>query len=142
MKALSLWQPWASAIAVGLKQIETRGWHTHYRGRLAIAATAHTPRKDLGFFDRLPADELAVFSAAGIDRVADLPKGYIVATCDVIDCIEMTQGLVDGLTPREYRWGIYAIGRFAWRLDNVVRLAEPIPVKRGGQRIWNWEGFL
>lgn len=28
MRALSLWQPWASAIAAGAKKIETRGWST------------------------------------------------------------------------------------------------------------------
>lgn len=26
MKAISLWQPWASAMALGLKSIETRHW--------------------------------------------------------------------------------------------------------------------
>lgn len=32
MKAISLWQPWASAIAVGAKRVETRSWATKYRG--------------------------------------------------------------------------------------------------------------
>ena len=36
MKALSLYQPWATAIALGSKRIETRGWPTSYRGPLAI----------------------------------------------------------------------------------------------------------
>ena len=43
MKAPSLWQPWASAIAVGAKRVETRSWPTNYRGPLrplgAIVAT-------------------------------------------------------------------------------------------------------
>jgi hypothetical protein len=32
MKALSLWQPHAQAIALGLKPYETRDWSTRYRG--------------------------------------------------------------------------------------------------------------
>src|SRR3546814_21127441 len=38
VKAISLWQPWASAIALGHKSIETRHWPTKYRGELAIHA--------------------------------------------------------------------------------------------------------
>lgn len=40
MKALSLHQPYASAVAMGVKRIETRSWRTNYRGPLAIHATA------------------------------------------------------------------------------------------------------
>jgi hypothetical protein len=36
MRALSLWQPHAQAIALGLKPWETRDWPTRYRGPLAI----------------------------------------------------------------------------------------------------------
>ncbi len=38
MKAISIWQPWASLIAIGAKQIETRSWATGYRGLLVIHA--------------------------------------------------------------------------------------------------------
>ncbi len=43
MKALSLWQPWASLIALGVKTIETRSWATNYRGPLAIHAGLRRP---------------------------------------------------------------------------------------------------
>lgn len=43
MKAITLWQPWASLIAVGAKTIETRGRQTHYRGPLAIHAATRRP---------------------------------------------------------------------------------------------------
>lgn len=38
MKVLSLWQPWATLVAIGVKRIETRSWRTNYRGPLAIHA--------------------------------------------------------------------------------------------------------
>lgn len=43
MKALTLHQPWASLVALGVKTVETRGWATSYRGPLAIHAGTHRP---------------------------------------------------------------------------------------------------
>ena len=40
MKVLTLHQPWASLVALGVKTIETRSWSTQYRGPLAIHAAA------------------------------------------------------------------------------------------------------
>lgn len=39
MKALSLKQPWANAIAKGFKTIETRTWETSFRGDLLICSS-------------------------------------------------------------------------------------------------------
>jgi hypothetical protein len=39
VKAISLHQPWASMVARGIKDIETRKWHTEYRGKLLICST-------------------------------------------------------------------------------------------------------
>lgn len=47
MKALSLHQPWASLVALGVKTIETRSWSTSYRGPLAIHAAKRTPEYGL-----------------------------------------------------------------------------------------------
>ena len=63
MKALSLRQPWASLIADGRKTIETRTWRTHYRGPLAIHASARP--------------------------YEDLPTGGIVAVAWLYDCRPM-----------------------------------------------------
>ena len=46
MKALTVQQPWATLIAVGAKQIETRSWKTDYRGPLAIHASKNMPVKN------------------------------------------------------------------------------------------------
>lgn len=43
MKALSLTQPWATLVATGAKQIETRSWSTKYRGPLYIHAAKGFP---------------------------------------------------------------------------------------------------
>lgn len=44
MKTISLWQPWASLVAIKAKRIETRSWYTSYRGPLAIHAAKVFPK--------------------------------------------------------------------------------------------------
>ena len=38
MKAITIWQPWASLLVSGRKRYETRSWATSYRGPIAIHA--------------------------------------------------------------------------------------------------------
>jgi hypothetical protein len=40
---------------------------------------------------------------------------------------------------KERRWGDFTPGRFAWILDDVRKLDEPIPAK-GRQGLWDWDG--
>lgn len=36
MKAITIWQPWASLAAIKKKRYETRSWATRYRGPIAV----------------------------------------------------------------------------------------------------------
>lgn len=153
MKAISLWQPWASAIALGSKRVETRSWGTKYRGRLAIHAAK-----------RLHVNELIhlhscwnwVGAMAGIgwgwgndQRVPyDLPLGSVVAVCELVDCRptdSFTLGEIeqprtgpkgDGYQWTERQMGNFGLGRFGWVLDNIRPLCEPVPFK-GMQGFFN-----
>lgn len=53
MKAITIWQPWASLLAHGMKQYETRSWATKYRGPIAIHAAKRPVRQTI---DALVAD--------------------------------------------------------------------------------------
>ncbi len=98
---LSLHQPWASLIAIGVKTIETRSWSTKYRGPLAIHAAAMQPdadADDLGvrLGDWLAFKDGAGWSAqhyasgiAGAPADLPLPLGAIVATCTLVDVVPM-----------------------------------------------------
>lgn len=44
MKAISVKQPWASLIALGIKTIECRSWKTNYRGDLLICSSQSKER--------------------------------------------------------------------------------------------------
>ena len=47
MKALTIWQPWASLLVSGQKKYETRSWATSYRGPIAIHAAMRPVRRTI-----------------------------------------------------------------------------------------------
>ncbi|MFC6545752.1 ASCH domain-containing protein [Cohnella cellulosilytica] len=156
MKAITVWQPWATLIALRLKRFETRSWSTKYRGPIAIHAAKH--------IDREACEREPIKSALAEHgyTASNLPTGVVVATCILTDClgVHRTDGERDkhpvwlrrkamhneafrnlfwagGKSP-EYYFGDYSDGRFVWELTEVKQLPQPIPAK-GKQRLWNWE---
>lgn len=121
MKAISLWQPWASAMALGLKAIETRHWSTPHRGPMAIHAAK-----------RWTADERETAEIMGLP--AGLPLGAIVAVGSLVDVVR-TEDIRDTISPQENQWGNYGKGRFGWVFENIRPLKNPIPY-RGMQGIF------
>ncbi len=129
VKALSLWQPWASCIAEGLKQYETRDWSTSYRGLLAIHAARRPCTTDLQYLVRDQAEQLP----------NPLPLGVVVCLARLVDVLPTAQvsaepGFLDSL---EYRLGDYTPGRYAWKLEVMQVYDPPIPAS-GSQGLWNW----
>jgi len=134
VKVLTLTQPWATLIAVGAKRIETRSWSTPYRGPIAIHAGKGFPRWAQAMCVTHPF--LATLIEAGIDRLAELPRGVIVCTAtltavDGTDSCNCRAWLRRG-PAHESDFGDYAAGRFAWRLGDVQALATPVG-HRGSQ---------
>jgi ASCH domain len=112
MKALTLWQPWATAIALGIKQYETRHWFVSYRGELAIHAAKKPITKEIALiFQQSYPDWENLLNLAERDR------GCIVAICNLTDCIEMDDSLIAQQPPIELMFGNWQIGRYAWKLE-------------------------
>jgi hypothetical protein len=137
MKALTLTQPWATLVAIGAKRIETRSWSTKYRGPLAIHAAKGFP-KAARQFTLEPACYEVVRVGGKILNGAAYPLGCIVAICHLVDCLEVGEVGQFQLTTQELSLGNYTRGRFAWLLEAVRPLAEPIPAK-GALSLWEWE---
>lgn len=147
MKAVTLHQPHASAVEIGLKPIETRGWRTHYRGPLAIhASQSANPAYIAMLRAALPADQAAFVDAGygigGKPSLIKLPQSSIIAIVDLIDCvpveeIEARYPVLFVKAPTVRYWGDYRPGRFCWVLNNIRRLATPIKA-RGNQGLWDW----
>jgi activating signal cointegrator 1 len=150
MKALTLWQPWASLVARGHKSVETRCWSTKYRGELAIHSAANLPVKWLGQSRHQPEfrDALADIFNARRDRdercgyhvddaIKGLPRGYVLCIVRLVD-IQETGGMDCCELPETERlFGNYELGRYAWFLEMVKKFDEPIPAK-GNRMLWNW----
>lgn len=123
MKILSLWEPWASAMALGWKMWETRGWATSYRGPLAIhAAKNMTAIKDL---TPTELQEDAKDLGVTIQFPTTWPLGQILAVVDLHDCVK-TEIAKPG--PLEEILGNYMPKRFAWQTRNLRRV-KPVPFK-------------
>lgn len=146
MKAISLLQPWATLVAVGAKRLETRSWSTPYRGRIAIHAS-----KGFGPVYRFLAGEepfRSALAAGGYQSPGELPRGAVVALATLVDCIPVTttcggfarfarRGNFDDIPASELPFGDFGPGRWAWVLEDVVRLEEPYPA-RGSLGVWTW----
>lgn len=163
MKALTLTQPYATLVAFRDKLIETRSWATKYRGPLAIHAGAGLGpvgnRRGLVRLLRGSHFETALgpIYGYGVMSIDKMPRGAIVATCELVDCVPSetimaafgAYGPEDQsggrrlwpLTDQELAFGDYSPGRYAWLLADVKPLATPIPAK-GALGLWDWEGSL
>ena len=135
MKALTLWQPWASLIAACAKTIETRSWQTSYRGALAIHASARTKVLQSG---EITADaSRAACSIVGPFNA--LPRGAIIAICDLVECVPVEDLWPELATMGDEQWfGDYSQGRFAWILSDIRVLNPPVSMK-GALGLWEWK---
>lgn len=130
MKVISLLEPWASLIACGAKQIETRSWKTDYRGPLLIHASKGMPYKN----HDLRYQEPFLTALAGVE----LTPGKIIASCVLIDCIKMTPENIALIGAPERDFGFYEPGRYMWFLTGAKWLKEPILAK-GQLRLWEFD---
>lgn len=148
MRAISLWQPWATAAALGSKRIETRHWATAYRGPLLIHAAKRCNKTEM----RAYAEQSAWLNALRLDFDCGplweaLPLGAVVAVCNLVDCKpseSFTAAELDEQRQRdgekdpwtERMMGNFEPQRFGWLLDDMHPLGVPVPY-RGGQSFFN-----
>lgn len=149
MKALTLTQPWATLVAIGLKRIETRSWSTPYRGPLAIHAAKSLGSMTTGEFVRLCSSE-PFRSALGTE--GDLTvRGAVVATCRLVDVVpiegENAQGYTRFVCPHlDGGLTYYNFGNGGWNpatTQRDVSAEEPFGDFTPGRcrlGVWEWDG--
>lgn len=131
IRALPLWQPWATLVAIGAKRVETRAYPPQRLGLRAgelIAIHACKTGRDLWLCEE------EWFCEFDLDPER-LPFGALVATCVIdraVEVNELSAAELQAKNPQEFAFGYYAPGRWAWVLRDVVRLAQPVPF-RGSQ---------
>ena len=135
MKAISLWQPYASFMRDDLKWNETRGFRTHYRGELAICAAKRnwTPGEFGDEVEWLARRMEEMWHAENKPNYLDprhhqppcFPKGFVVCVVNLVACKPVEES---DPTPLERVVGDYSAGRFAWITRGNRRLKTPVPV--------------
>jgi hypothetical protein len=122
MKALTVQQPWAWAIARGSKDVENRTWRPLYSGPLAIHAgkafdqdaTLGDPMRDL-YRRHWPVEQ---------------PKGAVIAVADLVGAHHASQ-----CGGRCSPWAMP--DQWHWTLERAGLLPEPVPM-RGRLGLWDW----
>jgi activating signal cointegrator 1 len=144
-RIITLWQPWATLIALGHKKYETRSWATKYRGRLIIHAAKRpvVPNE----IAKISYDSIGWLEYSYLKSI-DYPLGGIIAACELTDCLPMVDTysptcfessvVIPSVKPLEKAVGDWQEGRFAWELRDV-RPCEIIPFK-GGQGLRRVDG--
>jgi ASCH domain len=127
MYALTIWQPWADAIARGSKRVENRPWSAPPVAIGQIIAI-HAGQK-LDHDAELPSGETWPHP---VIPPTWLPRGAIIAVATLTGCHPYSQ---PGCLSRPCSpWAAW--GQFHWQLDQVQAMPCPIPA-RGFQRLWH-----
>lgn len=126
VRVISLWQPWATLFAYGIKKLETRPRATSHRGIYLIHASKNKSSKAVAFSDAHPyRNELIDL---GYNRFEELPFGYIIGACVITDCYKMgDEPAINGtpINPKEQSLGDYSPGRWAWECTAHQGICRP-----------------
>ncbi len=131
IKAITLYQPWASLIIAGAKRFETRSWGSDHIGLLVIHAgkTLDVNTADARFMSHL--------YASGITDYRKLPLSAAVGVVWRGKCYR-GRSVLPHIDEREKAFGNFdGDDRIAWELENPVAFEPPIPI-RGNRGLWDW----
>ena len=134
MKIITLFEPFATLMVIGAKQIETRSWKTNHRGKLGIHASKQMPKWCRELLHK------PEFKKALGEREFNL--GHLIGDVEVVDMvptkIQVTKWrqLNPIRFPDEHHFGDYSDGRWGWITRNPAQYPYPIPLK-GSMGIWN-----
>lgn len=138
VKAISVIQPWASALFVRLpngarlKGIETRSWKlsdkTEYPLRIAIHASKGFPKYAREFAEKEQA----------LGRIPkQLPFGAIIGVISIIG-MRMTEDLAPQISALESLYGNYSPERWGWMTSDEKLLPDDkIIFCKGARGLWN-----
>lgn len=126
MKVITIREPFATLIKDKVKIYETRSWKTNYRGEIYIHAAK----------ERSKASNASI--AGTYLKSQENPK-HIICKCLLKNCIYMDENFINEVkkNKEEYNSGHYEVGRYAWQLEVIEVLEEPIYAK-GQLDIWNF----
>jgi hypothetical protein len=119
MKAISLWQPMAHFMAVGLKRYETRSWQTSYRGPLAIHAALRVMNRqesdlcEVVMRTQQKQDILAYGAVVGVVSLDEVAPAWMAREASSFSLLDWVLG-------------DYSSSRYAWLARCAFKLPSPV----------------
>ena len=123
MKVITLKQPWATLVVLGIKKYEFRSWKTNYRGKILIHAGKSIDRDAINRLKNLN---------------LEYPTSKILGEVEIIDCLELNKKLNKKIieeNPTIYGHKEERTG-YAWVLINN-KIIEDNKIIKGKLGIWN-----
>jgi hypothetical protein len=153
-KVLTLWQPWALLLAGGEKLIETRPSPTQWTIEKGTYLIHAAKKMDNWLFDLARTEPFKTSLSDIFNRTRMVMQfGAIIGAIEVKECCEIFHvenntaaikrelgGFTDWVTKKEFLFGNYEKGRYAWLCQNPRILKTPIPYKNGQGYYQNFKG--
>lgn len=117
-KAISVKQPWAELICLGVKDIENRTWRTKFRGRVYIHAPAKPDKTS-------PLSKEREQATAHIEEF-QFKNSVIIGEVTIADCVQNHKSI----------WADKGEGIWHWVLKDAVFYEKPIENVKGKLGIW------
>lgn len=127
---ITIQQPYAELLMLGVKTFLMRHWKTTFKGELYIHAS---DVRDWGALDLCNDDEL--LRKAIPDRTK-LQFGMLIGKVDVVGVTRWQPGAEYNQSVCEYHGATYR--GFAWKVENPVRI-QPMRIPGGHPGIWEFE---
>lgn len=153
MKAISVKQPWAQLICLGIKPIENRTWPTKFRGRVHIHASGKpVPFNGMDNGMKFNKDQLRdVFMLCPVkdgrypDIMSKYPNGAIIGEVDIVDCVrghnsiwaEHVAKKIKNINGEMIETNVPV---YNWVLENAVLYDKPIENVKGALSFWDYNG--
>ena len=107
--ALSVRQPWASLLVMGIKTVELRNWATSYRGPVIVHASKNIDS-----------------SAARRLHLPNMPIGCLIGEAELVSVEPLTPARWEELSDSHLQHGPYPGGGYAWHFDSVRAFYQPV----------------
>ena len=120
--AITIKQPWATLIVLGIKDIENRTWSTKFRGPVLIHASKR--KEDEEWNSAKDLIQLRKITITEKMKWRDYPSGGVIGVAEIVDCVHASA------SP-------WFVGEFGFVLAN----ARPLPFHacRGALGFWKCE---
>ncbi|MET7253446.1 ASCH domain-containing protein [Dyadobacter fermentans] len=136
MKAITLQQPWAGLLVLGVKTCETRSWNTHYRGKIAVHSSAKIPAEGKKLFEQLCELKPEIFYEGSRAWELCTTTGHVLGTVTIEQVYSTNKRKPSD--EGELMLGDYSPNRYWFWCIRPETYQTPIPAS-GQLMIWEWD---